>query len=248
MYVQGFIIPVPEGNKDKYREVSEKWWDVAKGLGAIEQVEAWESDVADGKVTDFRRAVNLEPGEKVVFSWVIWPDKATADTANQKMMEDPQMKEMMGADMPFDGQRMIYGGFEPIVEEGNAGKGGYVDGFIVPVPNDKRDEYIKMAAKAAKVFFEYGATRDIEAWGVDVPDGKVTDFKRSVQAEDGESVVFSFLQWPDEQTRNEGWKKVMEDERMKDMSNMPFDGQRMFWGGFSPLVVNQQAQRASEPA
>src|SRR5687768_2963568 len=73
MYVQGFIVPVPADKQDAYREMAEKFWPIARDLGAIEHVEAWEGDVADGKQTDFRRAVALEDGEKVVFSWVIWP-------------------------------------------------------------------------------------------------------------------------------------------------------------------------------
>src|SRR5690606_8459095 len=97
---------------------------------------------------------------------------------------------------------------EPIVEEGKP-VGGYVDGFIVPVPNGNREAYREMAAKAAKIFMEYGAVRDIEAWGVDTPVGEVTSFPRSVEAENGESVVFSFVEWPDEQTRNAGWEKIM---------------------------------------
>jgi len=242
MYVQGFIIPVPEGKKDAYRNIAEKFWPFARDNGALEHVEAWEADISDGKVTDFRRSVKAEPGEKIVFSWVLWPDKAAADANNEKMMSDPAMKELMGAEMPFDGKRMIFGGFEPIVEEGGPG-GGYYDGFIVPVPNAKREAYREMAAKAAKVFLEYGATRDVEAWGVDTPKGEVTSFPRSVEAKDDETVVFSFLEWPDEQTRNEGWKKVMEDERMKpDKDNMPFDGMRMFWGGFSPMVAHTRAE------
>jgi uncharacterized protein YbaA (DUF1428 family) len=243
MYVNGFVVPVPEGNKDKYREVAEKFWEVAKDFGALEQMEAWEADVSDGKVTDFRRAVKAEPGEKVVFSWVTWPDKATADAGNQKIMTDPRMNEI-GDEMPFVGKRMIFGGFEPIVEEGRSG-GGYVDGFVLAVPNDKREAYRAMAAKAAGVFLEHGALRDVESWGADVPKGEVTDFYRSVQVNDDESVVFSFIEWPDEAARNKGWESVMADERMKpDMENMPFDGQRMFWGGFSPLVVRQRARTA----
>ena len=238
MYVNGFVVPVPEGNKDKYREVAEKFWEIAKDYGALEQVEAWEADISDGKVTDFRRSVKVEPGEKVVFSWIIWPDKAIADAGNEKLMADERMKDF-GSEMPFDGKRMIYGGFEPFVEEGRSG-GGYVDGFVLAVPKDKRKAYTKMAADAAKVFLEYGATRDVEAWGVDVPKGEVTDFYRSVEAKDDEAIIFSFVEWPDAKTREEGWKNVMEDERMKpDMENMPFDGKRMFWGGFSPIVAEQ---------
>ena len=244
MYVQGFIVPVPADKQDAYREMAEKFWPIARDNGALEHVEAWEADVEDGKRTDFRRAVALEKGEKVVFSWVTWPDKATADANHEKMMNDPRFEEF-GAEMPFDGKRMVFGGFEPIVEEGSPG-GGYVDGFVLPVPNGKRDEYVKMAQKAAKVFLEHGALRDVETWAVDTPKGEVTSFPRSVEAEDGESVVFALLEWPDEATRNEGWKKVMADERMKpDFENMPFDGQRMFWGGFSPIVAHQPV---TEPA
>jgi uncharacterized protein YbaA (DUF1428 family) len=252
MYINGYVIPVPEGSKDRYRAMSEIYWDHASKNGALEHVEAWEADVPDGKLTDFRRAVDLKEGEKVVFSWVMWPDKAAAKAFEAQdmdaMMSDPRMKAL-GDDMPFDGKRMIFGGFEPIVEQGRAG-GGYVDGFIVPVPNGKREAYRKMAAAAAEVFLELGATRDVEGWGIDVPEGKVTDFHRAVKAEDGETVVFSFLEWPDEETRNEGWKKVMADERMNALGKeAPFDGQRMFWGGFAPIVNEHAAQpRAPEHA
>lgn len=235
MYIQGFIVPVPTDKQDAYREVAEKFWPIAHDYGATEHVEAWEADVSDGKQTDFRKAVALEDGEKVVFSWVVWPDKAAADASQEKIMTDPRM-EAMGKDMPFDGKRMVFGGFEPIVEEGRTG-GGYIDGFVAPVPNGNREAYREMAAKAAKVFLDHGALRDVEAWGVDVPVGEVTSFPRSVEAGENESIVFSFIEWPDEQTRNEGWEKVMADERMKpDFENMPFDGKRMYWGGFSPIV------------
>jgi len=115
MYINGFVVAVPEGNKDKYRQVAEQFWNIAKEYGALTQVEGWESDISDGKVTDFRRAVKAEDGEKIVFSWVTWPDKNTADASHDKMMADPRMKTM---GMPFDGKRMIFGGFEPLVMKG----------------------------------------------------------------------------------------------------------------------------------
>jgi uncharacterized protein YbaA (DUF1428 family) len=114
MYINGFVLAVPAANKEAYRDVAEKFWEIAKDYGALTQIEAWEADVPDGKITDFRRAVNLEEGEKVVFSWVTWPDKATADASHDKMMADDRMKDF-GDEMPFDGKRMIYGGFEPLV-------------------------------------------------------------------------------------------------------------------------------------
>lgn len=76
-------------------------------------MEAWGEQIEDGQTTDFKRAVKLEDGEQVVFSWLIWPDKATADAAWEKMQNDPAMADM---DMPFDGKRMIWGGFQPVFE------------------------------------------------------------------------------------------------------------------------------------
>lgn len=113
----------------------------------------------------------------------------------------------------------------------------YVDGFVVPVPSGNKDAYRQVAEKAAAIFKEYGALRVMEAWADDVPEGKVTDFRRSVQAEEGESIVFSWIEWPSREHRDEAWKKVMEDDRMKpDQANMPFDGRRLIWGGFAPIV------------
>jgi uncharacterized protein YbaA (DUF1428 family) len=114
MYVNGFVIPVPADKKDAYTKVAEDWWPIALDHGALSQVECWEEDVPDGKQTDFRRAVNLQPGEKVVFSWVTWPDRATADLAHDKMMADPRM-EAFTTPEPFDAARMIFGGFSLLV-------------------------------------------------------------------------------------------------------------------------------------
>ena len=104
------------------------------------------------------------------------------------------------------------------------------------MPEGNRDAYREMATKAAGMFREHGALRSLEAWGDDVPAGKQTDFSRAVKAEAGEKVVFSLLEWPDKETRDAGWAKIMADERMKP-DDMPFDGKRMFWGGFEPVVT-----------
>jgi uncharacterized protein YbaA (DUF1428 family) len=112
----------------------------------------------------------------------------------------------------------------------------YVDGFVIPVPQDKKEAYRKLAEKAAAVFREHGATRIVECWGDDVPDGKVTDFRRAVNAGPGEAVVFSWIVWPSKAVRDAGNKKVMADPRLQTPDEMPFDGKRLIYGGFQPLL------------
>lgn len=112
-YVTGFLIPVKAENKDRYVESARKAWPLFKNYGALSQVENWGVDVPEGKVTSFPMAVKREDGEVVVFSWVTWPDKKTADEAWAKMQDDPAMAEM---DVPFDGKRMMWGGFETVFQ------------------------------------------------------------------------------------------------------------------------------------
>jgi uncharacterized protein YbaA (DUF1428 family) len=114
MYIDGFVVPVPAGNKQAYRDMAEKHWPMFKEFGAIQIMECWGDDVPKGKLTDFYGAVKAEDGEAVVFSWIAWPDKATRDAGMKKMMADERMKNMK--DMPFDGKRMIFGGFQPILD------------------------------------------------------------------------------------------------------------------------------------
>jgi uncharacterized protein YbaA (DUF1428 family) len=245
-YVEGFIVAVPAENREAYRRHAATAVPLFAEFGATRLVEAWEDDVADGTVTDFRRAVQAKEGEKVVFSWLEYPDKATRDSATEKMMSDPRM-EQIGASMPFDGQRMVYAGFASILDQG-AAAGSYVDGFVLPVPEGNREAYLALAQKAAADFEKHGAKRLVEAWGDDVRDGKVTDFRRAVKAEQGENVVFSFLEWPDRATRDLAWSKMKEDPGMQpDHGNMPFDGKRMFWGGFE-VLVDSKAGIGLEPA
>ncbi|WP_276309629.1 DUF1428 domain-containing protein [Brevundimonas sp.] len=124
-----------------------------------------------------------------------------------------------------------------MVDDGASEGAGYADGYLVAVPQKNREAYREMASKASAVFREYGALRVVEAWGDDVPDGKITDYRRAVKAEDGEAVVYSFVEWPSKAVRDKAWTKIMDDERMKpDPDNMPFDGKRMIYGGFSPIV------------
>jgi uncharacterized protein YbaA (DUF1428 family) len=113
----------------------------------------------------------------------------------------------------------------------------YVDGFVLAVPADKKDIYLKHAAEAGTLFKEFGATRMVECWGDDVPNGKLTDFRRAVQAKDDEVVVFSWIEYPSKEIRDSANQKMMNDPRMQAMGEqMPFDGKRMIFGGFMPLL------------
>ena len=246
-YFEGFIVAAPDANKEAYFKHASGLIPLLQEIGVKRQAEAWESDVSEGKLTDFRKAVNATADEKIVFAWFEYPDRKARDAANQQMMSDPRMEDM-AKDVPFDAKRMIMGGFESVVEEGAAG-GRYVDGIVVPVPTSNRDDYTRMASANAKVFIEYGATRVIETLGDDVPHGQMTDFYRAVHAEPGETVAFSFIEWPDKAGRDQAWQKIMQDSRMQHGGNT-FDGKRMFWGGFD-LVIDtaggEQIATAASP-
>ena len=112
----------------------------------------------------------------------------------------------------------------------------YIDGFVVPVPSGNKDAYLELAAKAAVIFKDHGAIRVVECWEDDVPAGKVTDFRGAVKAEEGEAIVFSWIEWPSKEVRDAGMKKAMEDPRMQHPVDMPFSGQRMIFGGFTPIL------------
>jgi uncharacterized protein YbaA (DUF1428 family) len=112
----------------------------------------------------------------------------------------------------------------------------YYDGYLLAVPNRNRQKYKDMAEEVWPLFRKHGALAMQENWGDDVPDGKVTSFPMATAKKDDESVVFSWVVWPDKETRDAGWKAMMEDPAMQQPANMPFDGMRMMWGGFAPLV------------
>jgi uncharacterized protein YbaA (DUF1428 family) len=115
VYYNGFVIAVPTANKTAYVDFVRTVWPHMKKLGATRLVEAWGDNVPDGKLTDMKRAVQAKADETVVFSWIEWPDKATAEKADEAMRNDPAMAEMSKA-MPFDGSRMIFGFFTSIFD------------------------------------------------------------------------------------------------------------------------------------
>ncbi len=116
----------------------------------------------------------------------------------------------------------------------------YIDGFLCPVKPGRKDDYIEMARMAAPLFIEYGATRVVETWNDDLMEGKTNDFRTAVIAEDGEDVVFSWIEWPDKATRDKGWEGIMQDERMKGPEDNPMAGARMIYGGYS-VILDQKA-------
>ena len=232
-YFEGFIAPVPTANRDAYLQHASSVAPVLQECGVRRMVESWADEVPHGKITDFYRAVDAKDDETVVFSFFEYPNRAERDSASEKFMSDPRLQDM--SNVPFDAKRMVYGGFESILDVGEGG-GSYVNGFIIPVPRENKDAYRQMNERHAAIFLEYGALRVVQAWADDVPEGKLTDFYRAVKAEANEAVVFAFLEWSSKQANDEAWDKMMEDERMQPSPDAPFDGKRMFWGGFEAIL------------
>lgn len=236
-YIEGFLVAVPAANKARYVEAATKLVPMMKGFGVARFVENWGDDVPEGKVTDMRRAVKATAEETVVFSWFEYPDRATRDAANARMREDPRMEEL-GKDMPFDGMRMIYGGFETLVLEGKPGGGTYLDGSVAPARADARDLYAAYSRRLGERLRKLGALVCVEAWEDDIDDGKVTDFRRAVKAEPGEKIVFSWIEWPSKAVRDAAWSEVMSDPSMmpngEEMGAV--DNQRRIFGGFTPVL------------
>ena len=238
-YFQGFVIPVKTAEKQTYVELARKAAPIFAEHGAIRTVECWGDDVMDGKVTDLKKAVQAKSDETVVFSWAWWPDKATCDRAAEKIMGDDRLKP--NGSLPFDGLRMIYAGFEVNCDTGNGGRFGYVDGMVASVPNGNRQGFLEHAVKTARLFQEKGALRVVDGWGLDVPSGKVTDFRRAVQATDGETVVFGWIEWPDKPTRDAGMGALMRDPRMREVPPA-WNGSLAIFGGFAPILDTDHAQ------
>jgi len=212
-YIEGFVLAVPHARKDDYLRQAAAAAPLFKEFGVLRHVEAWGDQVPEGKVTDFPRAVQAREDEAVVFSWFEYPDRATRDRANEKIMSDPRMQEMCDG-MAFDPQRMVVAGFASILDQGPKGAMGYVNGMVVPVPGGAREDYRAFAARMAEVMLEHGASRVVDAWGDDVKAGEVTDYVRAVKAEGDETVVFSWIEWPSKAAHDAGWEKIMADPRM----------------------------------
>ena len=241
-YLDGFVIAVPTANKQEFIAHANMGDSVFIDHGATRVVECWGTDVPKGKTTDFQGAVAAQDDETVVFSWIEWPDKTRRDAVMGRMDELVKTDERIDPaknPMPFDGKRMIYGGFEPIVEQGRSAANSYVQGFVIPVPASRREDYRRMAEEVWALFEEHGALHVVEAWGDDVPEGKVTDFRRAVKAEPDEKIVFSYMEWPSREVCDAAHDKMTQDDRMKMPEGMvmPFDPKRMIFGGFTRVVT-----------
>jgi len=116
----------------------------------------------------------------------------------------------------------------------------YVDGFVIPVRNDKKDDYVAVANQMAELFLKHGASTVRECWGVDVPPGETTSFPAAVKLQDGETVVFSWVEWPSKEARDKAMP-ALSDEMQAGMTpdSMPFDGQRLIFGSFETIVHRQ---------
>ena len=121
----------------------------------------------------------------------------------------------------------------------------YISGFLLAVPTANKDSYRRMAEASWAIFRDHGCLSTHETWGVDVKDGKVTSFPMAVKKQDDETVVFSWMEWPDRETCDRAWEAMMADPRMKELGEMPFDGMRMMWGGFEPMFVARASDGAA---
>lgn len=238
-YIEGFVVPVPRANKDKFIAHATFGDPAFLEHGATRVVESWQADVPKGTATDFYRAVAATDDEDVVFSFIEWRDKAARDAFGKVMWDLMKTDDRMNPEKnipPFDGKRMIFGSFQPIVDQGSPAGSGYVQGFLVPVPEAKKEAYRQMAEEAWPWFRKHGALRVVEGWPDDIKHGKVTDFYRAVDAHDDEVPLFSFIEWESQEACQAAQEAMMSDPEMKMPEKMPFDGKRMVFGGFTPVV------------
>jgi Uncharacterized conserved protein len=144
-YYAGTVAAVPTKNRQIYIDHVHGAWPVFQRYGCTRMVEGWGVDIPKGKVTDFYGAVDAREDETIVFAWTEWPDKQAADAAWERMQAENAMMQI--SEMPFDGSRMIYGGFSPVFTAGSDQTAGYIQGFALAVPERNREAYIRMASE-----------------------------------------------------------------------------------------------------
>ena len=233
-YFQGFVIPVPAGNKQAYLDMATGIAPFFTELGALATVECWEESVPDGKRTDLRRAVAAEPGEKIVFAWVWWPDRATCDAAAQKMMTDERMQPPK--DPPFDMKRMIFAGFETAYDSGDGGTFGYVDAVVSAAPSDLQQAHADNAKKLDAFFLRAGALRTVDGWGVPTcPTARSPTSSARSRRMPGETSHLRLDRMARQGDPRQGVRQGMMQNPETDRRSPPaFDMQRAIFGGFIP--------------
>ncbi|MEM8818431.1 MAG: DUF1428 domain-containing protein [Pseudomonadota bacterium] len=237
--ITGVVAPVKTADKHAFLRHSRVAAEVLREHGALQIVENWGDDVPDGEATSFPFAVDRQSEETVILSWVLWPDRQTAATAMQIFMDDKRMEAVNPP--PFDGRRAIVGEFDLLLDMPCKAGGDrpirYVDAFLAAVPTANRAAYVEHATLSAPVFHDAGALRLVECWGADVPDGELSSMPMAVKKTAEETVVLSWVVWPDRATRETGMTQVFDDPRIQpDANPMPFDGKRLIYGGFETLL------------
>ncbi len=233
-YLEGFITPVANAARQRFAEHARVAGAIVREHGARRVVDTWGEDVPAGEHNDIAGAVRLGADETASFGWIEFADRAARDAFAQAIVTDERLAAL--GLPPFDVSRMILGGFEVIVGTGRGAAPGFVDGFVLPVRLARRAEYVALAEAASPVFLDHGAIRHVEAWGDALTAGETVDFRRAARAEEDETVVFSWVEWPDRAARDRASPLVIADERMtKLLTPLPFDGKRMIYGGFAVL-------------
>ena len=244
-YIHGFVAPVPTANKKAYIEFTRGTAAALKRLGAVQAVECWGVDVPPGKLTSFPLAVKAKAEETVVFSWTLWKSKEDADAVEAKMRagEIPEF-DFKKNPPPFDGKRLIYGGFEPVVDVGEVKDDAgllYVTGFVWACPVAIKEKYIAFNTSMAEAMLKLGALKVMDCWGVDVPEGEVTSFPMAVKRKPDEAVVFAWAMWPSKAVADAAIAKMQAGEAempeiKPDESDAVFDASRMIHAGFEMVV------------
>ncbi len=237
-YLDGFVIPVAQANKNGFIAYGHGADAVFVRHGALRIFECWPEDVSRGAVTDFFMGVDARDDEVAAFSWIEWQDKATRTASmtelDEVMKADPHFDQAINP-LPFDLDRVLWGCFETIVERGVATTSPYVQGFVLAVPEAKKEDCRRLAEQSWESFRECGALRLVAGWEDDVPEGGPTDFFRMVKRQPGEKVVFAFAEWPSRKVCDAAAKRLGEAITTAS-AHLPFEPARVVRGGFTPVV------------
>lgn len=242
----GSLVSVPRTNRSAYLAHARAAWPLVQSHGALQSIECWGVDIPRGEINDFYSALAAPEGEAIVLSWIAWPDAAAIDRGMAAIENDPRMMDL--PEMPFDGARMIYGTFQPLVSFGALGDARYLQGFVLPVPAQNKAAYADVARQGwDSLYHPLGARQLVEGWGIDVPHGTQTDFYRATLARADEVPLFSWIAWADKAQCDAATRAMTEGTIAGPSAEMPFDAKRMIFGGFE-IIFNSHSDTAQAPA